>query len=144
MRHFEEINIDEVQRSGPYELVESEIISFAEKWDPQPFHIDLEAAKESVFGGLAASNCHVVCIACKLLNETDKPAVLAALGHEYQYPNPAMVGDKLSLETRSVSKRESESKPDRGIVQGETLLKNQAGNVVLVMKYTALVSKKPI
>jgi acyl dehydratase len=142
MRYYEDINVDEVQHSGPYELIESEITSFAAKWDPLPFHTDLKAAEESVFGGLAASNCHTVCIACKLLHETEPPAVLAALGHEYQYPIPVMVGDKLSLETRSTSKRESRSKSDRGIVQGETLLKNQDGDVVLVMKSTVMVSKK--
>ena len=143
MKYFEDISFNEVQRSGPYELVESEIINFAKEWDPLPFHTDLEAANNSVFGGLAASNCHTVCIACKLLHETEPPAVLAALAHEYQYPNPARLGDRLSLETSSVSKRESKSKSDRGIVEGETLLKNQDGIVVLVMKSTIMVSKKP-
>ena len=143
MRYLEDIEIGKVQTSGQYELSESGIIEFAKQWDPLPFHTDLEEAKKSVFGGLAASNCHTVCIACKLLHETEPPAVLAALGHEYQYPNPVRVGDKLSLETQDVSKRESKSKSDRGIVECETLLKNQDGITVLVMKSTVLVSKRP-
>ena len=125
MRYFEDIEVGKISTSGPYELTESGIIDFATQWDPFPFHTDVQAAKDSVFAGLTASNCHTVSIACRLFHEIEMDAVLAAMGHEYQYPNPARVGDQLTLETKAIEKRESRSKPDRGIVQGETYLKNQ-------------------
>jgi acyl dehydratase len=79
MKYFEDIEIEKIDRAGPMELTESGIIDFAKQWDPLPFHTDAQAAKESVFGGLAASGCHMICIAWCLLHDIERPAVIAAL-----------------------------------------------------------------
>ena len=143
MRYFEDITIGEVQEAGPYELTESEIIEFAERWDPLPFHTDVQAAKESAFGGLIASGVHKSCIACRLLHDIDTPSVIAALGTEIKHPNPARVGDQLHIESKTIEKRESKSRPDRGIVSWLNQLINQDGTVVLETKNTLMVAKRP-
>ncbi len=74
----------------------------------------------------------------------EPPAVIASLAHEFRYPNPAMAGDFLYIETKDVEKRESSSQPDeRGTVHQETVLKNQDGTAVLEMNSTILVAKRP-
>jgi len=143
MQYYEEITIGASQEAGPVELTASDIVEFAERWDPWPYHTDVEVANESVFGGLAASGAHMICIAWRLLHDVDTPAVIAALGHEFEYPSPARAGDHLHIESSSIEKRESKSRTDRGIVLGLCQLINQTGTVVLEMKSTLLVAKRP-
>ena len=140
--YFEDIAIGEVRTSGPFELTKHEIVDFAKKWDPLPFHIDEQTANDSVFRGFSAPSSLKIAIANRLLFEMEPPAVIAALAHEFTYPNPAMHGDILHIETTNVEKTESKSQPDkRGMVRGETLLKNQDGIVVLEMKSLVKVEK---
>ena len=144
MLYFEDIEIGRVRAAGPFELTKEEIIDFAKKWDPLPFHLDEKAAQESAFGGFAASGSLRIAIANRLLYDMEPPAVIAALAHEYSYPNPAMAGDSLRIESTSVEKTPSKSQPDkRGTVRGETFLKNQDGKVVLEMKSLVLVEMRP-
>ena len=144
MLYFEDMEIGKVRTAGPFELTKEEIIAFAKKWDPLPFHIDEQAAKESVFGGFAASGSLRIAITNRLLYDMEAPAVIAALAHEYSYPNPAMAGDSLHIESTSVEKTASKSQPDkRGTVRGETFLKNQDGTVVLEMKSLVLMEMRP-
>jgi acyl dehydratase len=142
--YFEDIEIGKVRTAGPFELTKQEIVEFAKKWDPLPFHIDEQAANNSVFGGFSASGSLKIAIANRLLFEIEHAAIIAALAHEYSYPNPAMAGDKLYIETTAIEKTESKSQPDkRGMVRGETLLKNQDGVIVLEMKSLVMVETKP-
>lgn len=142
--YFEDIEIGKVRTAGPFELTKREIVDFAKKWDPLPFHIDEKAAKESVFGGFSASGSLKIAIANRLLYDMEPPAVIAALAHEYSYPNPAMAGDILHIESTNVEKTDSTSQPEkRGMVRGETLLKNQDGVVVLEMKSLVMVERRP-
>jgi acyl dehydratase len=142
--YFEDIEIGKVRTAGPFELTKQEIIEFAKKWDPLPFHIDEQAANNSVFGGFAASGSLKIAIANRLLFEIEPAAIIAALAHEYSYPNPAMAGDKLYIETTVIEKTKSKSQPDkRGMVRGETLLKNQDGVIVLEMKSLLMVETQP-
>lgn len=142
--YFEDIEIGKVRTAGPFELTKQEIVEFAKKWDPLPFHIDEQAANNSVFGGFSASGSLKIAIANRLLFEIERAAIIAALAHEYSYPNPAMAGDKLVIETTNIEKAESKSQPDkRGMVRAETLLKNQDGVIVLEMKSLVMVEKRP-
>ena len=144
MRYFEDITIDEIRKAGPYDLTESDIIEFAERWDPWPYHTDVLAANESAFGGLTASGVHKICISCRLLHDIEPPSVIAVLRSETQHPNPARVGDQLHIESKTIEKRESKSRPDRGIIKAVSQLINQDGVIVLETTTTLMVDKHPV
>ena len=83
MQYFEDIELEQPIKGGSYELTESEIIEFAKKWDPLPFHIDKEAAEQTVYGGLIASGVHLSCVSCRCAHDLEEQqAVIAALGAE--------------------------------------------------------------
>jgi len=142
MRHFEDFVIGERwEIAAEYEMTRDEIVDFACKWDPQPFHIDDEAAAHSVFGVLTASGTHtqavVLWLAAKLPHET---ALIGAIGYdEVRFPKPVCLGDRLHLVIECIDKRESASKPDRGIVKNRHTLTNQKGEVVFSQVTTLLI-----
>ena len=144
MLYFEELEIGEVGRSAPFELVEADAVAFAQQWDPQPFHVDKVAARESIYGGLTASGCHLVCISNLLYKQFERWAIIGLLGHTFQYPTPARPGDHLTLAASIVDRRASTSKLDRGIVTVRAMLKNQDGDVVLVEESTVMVQKRQV
>lgn len=130
--------------AGPYRVEESEIIEFGRRFDPQPFHCDPVAARDSVFGGLVASGCHLFCIRSKLVNEqSDAPALLAGLGLErMNLPNPVRPGDALSLEVECIECRESQSRPAAGILRLRNTIVNQDGLPVLEMVAVLMVKRR--
>ncbi len=144
MYYFEDIKPHNKQRSREYHLQEKEIIDFAKQWDPQPFHIDPEVAKNSKFGGLFASGAHLVAICYKLVTEREpKPAFIAGMGLEKaQFLTPARPGDILVFEEEVVWKRESKSDPKAGIIRSVGRLLNQHGQEVFTMEGTGLVLKR--
>ena len=131
--HFEDLAVGDAAASAEtFEVLRDEIVAFARRWDPQPFHLDEAAARESIFGGLTASAAHVFAIQCRLALSVEPPfAVLAGLGNDgFELLLPARPGDRLRLTRRILGKRESKTKPDRGIVQIEHELANQRGELV--------------
>jgi acyl dehydratase len=144
MLYFEDLHSDVLQVSGTYELRENEIIAFAREWDPQPFHIDHEAAARSPLQGLFASSVHTYAITSRLLSQLDRPiAAIAGVRNEIEMPGPARPGDSLSLGIVLLDKRVSASKPDRGLVTLACELKNQHGSVVLRVRSLILVQRRP-
>ena len=144
MLYFEDLEIGELGMSTPFELVETETVEFAKQWDPQPFHVDKAAAKDSIYGGLTASGCHLVCISNLLYKQFERWAIIGLLAQTFQYPNPARPGDRLTLTAEIVDKRASESKPDRGIVTLWATLTNQDGAVVLLEESTVMGKKRKV
>lgn len=146
MLHFDDIEIGQRLQFGSYELDKDEIISFAKQWDPQPFHTDEIAAKQSIFGGITASSLHIFAICTKLFALSEpKLAILAMLGKdEVRLHNPARPGDVLSYQAEFIDKRESPSKPDRGIVQLKDLVTTNSGLVVLTQSVTLMLARKQI
>ena len=145
MLYFEDIEIGSLRTSGPYLVSRDEIVEFAKKYDPQPRHIDEDAAAHSVAGGLTAAGSHTFAIYTALTHGF-QPRLhsLAALGwDEVRLPNPVRPGDELDLTSTIVEKRESRSKPDRGIVRVEIRLRNQKGETVLQCFPTVLVARRP-
>ena len=144
IKFFEDYHIGDKVSVGEFELEKGEIIDFARKWDPQPFHTDESAAADSIYGGLTASGCHLVSIAMSLVEKSDaKPKVIGAIGwDELRFPNPARPGDRLTLTLDCIETRPSESKADRGIVRNQFTLANQNGETVLLLKDTILVEKR--
>jgi acyl dehydratase len=105
----------------------------SKKWHPQPFHIDLEEAKASIFGGLSACSSHNLSIMALLLFEKrGQIKVLAGLGTEkMKFINSSRPGDRLSIRYSLIEKRDSNSRPNAGIVKSLTLLINQNNEVIL-------------
>jgi len=131
--YFEDLAVGDLASSVEvFEVERDEIVAFAQRWDPQPFHLDEVAARDSIFGGLTASAAHVFAIQCRLAVSVEpRVALLAGLGNDgLELLLPTRPGDRLRLTRRILEKRESKTKPDRGIVQIEHELINQRGEIV--------------
>lgn len=144
MLFFDDIDETYVSEVGTYELTAKEIIEFARRWDPQPFHIDEERARESVFDGLVASSLHLFAICTRLFfDHEDRIQILAMLGKDaIRIPNPARPGDKLTYVTKCVEARESKSRNDRGIIVLSDTLSTQSQSVVLTQNVTLMVARR--
>jgi acyl dehydratase len=131
--YYEDITVGDVRTSGPYHVTEAEMVDFARKWDPLPFHIDEAAARSSVYGGLIASGEYTMAVKQLLIHGLGiNDALIGSMGYdELRYRNPVRPDDRLSLTIKYIDKRESCSKPDRGIVKFEVTLSNQNGDPVL-------------
>jgi acyl dehydratase len=143
---FEDLVIGAEQRSAePFLVTRDEVVEFARRWDPQPFHLDEEAARSSIFGGLTACAAHVFAIQCRLAAELDPPfALLAGLGGDgFELLHPTRPGDRLELRRRIESRRESRTRPDRGIVQFSHEILNQDGVAVCRTLGRAMVARRP-
>jgi acyl dehydratase len=143
--YFEEIEVGDSRKAGPYRVSKDEIIQFAKQYDPRPFHIDEEVAARSVFAGLSASAAHTFAIYIFLTGQLQPPIhALAGLGYdELRLPNPIRPGDDLELESITLEKRESKSKPDRGILRNQVHLRNQKHETVLQCIGSVLVPRRP-
>lgn len=140
--YFDDVDVGHLMEAGPYRLTRDEIVGFASRYDPRPFHVDEAAAKASIFGGLIAASCHSFAIAqalgCQCRPEL---AVQAALGiDEMRLPAPARVDDQLWFASTLIEKRPSKSRPGEGVARYHTLLRNDAGEVVLEYKITVLLA----
>ncbi len=142
MRYFEDIEIGSAQTAGTHELHDEDIIAFARQWDPQPWHVDPQAAERSPMKGLTASSVHSYAVAALLLNQMEPTAGIASIKHELELPNPARPGDRLTLTMTCIDKRASESKPDRGLVTFDGVLANQHGTVVLKLRSLMMVKTR--
>jgi acyl dehydratase len=143
--YFEDVEVGDSHTAGPYLVTKSEIIQFAKQYDPQPRHLDEEAAARSIFRGLSASSAHTFSIFILLTTKLQpRLHVLAGLGwDELKLPNAVRPDDKLDLETTTLEKRESKSKPDRGIVRNRVLLRNQRRETVLQCISNIFVARRP-
>lgn len=144
--YYEDLPLGFRARSGPCEVEEAEILEFGRRFDPRPFHTDPEAARASVFGGLVAPGCLVFALRSRLMNQLQVPiAYLAGLGLEQMdLPRAVRPGDRLTLELECVGRRESQSRPDAGIVRFANTLLNQRNEIVLVMTAKVLVARRPL
>jgi acyl dehydratase len=148
MRYFEDIEIGKQLQAGPYQVSEGEIVEFATRWDPRPYHTDPHAALQTPFKGLAASGAHTISIYYRLLYnlghlEQEPLAAIAALGFEVKLPRPVRPGDQLTLTSQPIEKRDSEKNPKAGIARTKGTLTNQSGEVVLEIVATGLFAKRP-
>jgi acyl dehydratase len=146
LKYYDDFEVGGEERFvGSYELTEQEIVEIGRRFDPQPWHVDAEKAKTSLFGGLVAASAHLFAVASWFGQRiTTKTATVAALGFdELRLLNPGRVGDRLSATAVCIEKRESRSKPDRGIVRSRMTLQNQHGETVMTMLTTFLCLKRP-
>ncbi len=141
--YFEDIKVGEIESVGGYVVTKEDIINFATEFDPQPVHLDEQAAKASVHGGLIASACLTISLSAKLLNQRQRSVVMIAGGgwDDVRFPTPVRPGDRLNVTIECIDKRESKSKFDRGIVRFKIKMVNQ--NDIVVLTYnTSVIAKK--
>lgn len=143
--YFEDIELDVERQLGSYQVSKDEVVEFAKEWDPQPFHMDEQAAKESIYGGLTGSSIHMMAVLSKVISRNPVHyAVLANLSTQFTMPNPMRVGDTLYFASHAYEKRLSKSRPGIGIVSFKTLVIDQNNNTVLNTTTTTMVSCRQI
>ena len=132
--YLEDFQVWQRFQSGTHLVGEEQIRTFAEQFDPQPFHLNAEAAKASFFGGLVASGWHTAAMTMRLLVEGGLPVVggIVGAGGEISWPNPVRPGAVLHVESEILEVRPSRSRPDRGIVTVRSETRDQLGEVVQV------------
>ncbi len=144
MRYFEDFDIGELRSAGSYRVTRDEIVEFAERYDPQPFHVDEAVARASIFGGLTASSGHTFALMGLIHSRSpEEIALVANLGAEsLRFPNPLRPDDEITLRSECVAARVSGSRPAIGIVKTLTTLTNQRGEAVMEMQSTFMVKRR--
>ena len=129
--YLDDLHVGQRFTSGTHTLDEAEIKVFAQKFDPQPFHLDNEAAKHTLFAGLAASGWHTAAITMRLNVEGGLPLAggIVGAGGSLEWPNPVRPGDTLQVESEVLELKPSRSRPDRGIASMRCLTRNQRGKI---------------
>lgn len=144
--YFEDFEVGVTQEFGEYRVTEEEILEFASKYDPQPFHLSQEAGEAMHFGGLCASGWHTCAIAMRLIvdqmPETNKGALGSPGIDELRWTKPVFPGDCLRVKSTILDKRESKSRPDMGTVFMQNEVFNQNDELVMSNKPIVMVKKQ--
>lgn len=146
MRYLEDFAVGQTFGSARLRVEADRIKSFAAEFDPQPFHLDDTAARDSIFRGLAASGWHTAAITMRLLVESDvKPAggIVGAGFDEFRWPRPVRPGDELRIEAEVLEVRPSKSRPDQGLIKLRTTTFNQDNEPVQVSVGNLVVPRRP-
>jgi acyl dehydratase len=141
-RHYEDLAVGEVVALGSTEVSREMIIGFAREFDPFPFHLDEEAAKKSLLGGLAASGWHTAAMTLKMLGDSflNSVASMGGLGFsDLKWRKPVMVGDTITASATIAALRVSRHHPERGIVTLDLDVRNQRDEPVMTMQLANLV-----
>lgn len=143
--YLEDFAAGQVFRSGAYEVTEAEILDYARRWDPQPFHLDDAAARGTLFGGLAASGWHTAGMTMRLIVESFRPAggVIGGRMESLEWPRPVRPGDVLRVETEVLEVKPSRSKPGQGMLRVRCTTLNQRDEPVQVIMPNLVVPRRP-
>ena len=146
-RYFEDFSAGQTFGSGRKVLGHEEIVKFAEEFDPQPFHLDEDAAQHSIFRGLAASGWHTAAVTMRLLVESElRPAggIVGAGVDELRWLLPVRPGDELYLEIEILETRPSKSRQREGLVKVRTATLNQDVQAVQVLVANLVVPRRAV
>jgi acyl dehydratase len=144
VRYFEDLQPGDVVLGSTFTVERDEMIEFARRWDPQPFHLDDDAAN-AMFGegGVTAPGVFLMAIRTRLLHDTQDLAVIAALGYdELRFHAPVRAADTLQLRLERLDKRVSDSKPDRCVARSRISVVNEDGVEVMSHIDTILVRRR--
>jgi acyl dehydratase len=145
-QYLEDFTVGQTFRSGRLKIDRKQIKAFAGEFDPQPFHLDEEAARDTIFRGLAASGWHTAAFTMRLLVESElKPAggIVGAGFDELRWPLPVRPDDELRVESEVLEVRPSKSRPDQGMVKVRTTTLNQNDQAVQVFVGNLVVPRRP-
>jgi acyl dehydratase len=147
MHYFEDLEVGAETYFGSYEVTREEVLEFARKYDPQPFHISDEEAAKTHFGRIAASGWHTAAMTMAVIARHvvgEKQAGLGSPGiDELRWLKPVYPGDTLHVRGKIVEKRESRSKPDIGSFRTQTTVTNQDGVPVMTFVSIVLMRRRP-
>src|SRR3954471_2778144 len=141
-RHYEDLRVGEVIDLGHTRVSKEMIISFAREFDPFPFHLDEEAAKASLLGGLASSGWQTAALSLRMLGDSflNSIASMGGLGFsDLKWKKPEMVGDTIGGTATIASLRRSRHHPERGSVQLGLDIRKQTGEPVMSMRLANLI-----
>jgi len=144
--YLDDFAVGQTFASGRMRIDEDRIKSFAAEFDPQPFHLDAEAARKSLLGGLAASGWHTAALTMRLLVESEiKPVggIVGAGFDEFRWPRPVRPGDELHVESEVLEVRRSKSRPEQGMIKVRTTTLNQNGEAVQIFVGNLVVPRRP-
>ncbi len=147
MIYFEDLEVGAETEFGSYEVTREEVIEFARKYDPQPFHVSDEAAAKTHFGRIAASGWHTAAMVMAVIARKVVAEEQAGLGSpgidELRWLKPVYPGDTLHVRGKIVDKRESRSKPEIGSFRTQTTVTNQNGETAMTFTSIVLIRRRP-
>ncbi len=147
MLYFEDLTPGRLFHTASHTLTQDEIIQFARQFDPQPFHTDPEAAKTSVFDGLAASGWHTSSLTMRLITASELKEVangLIGMGiKDMRWPQPTRPGDTLRAEIEVLTGKRSSSQPGFGVVQLRWTTRNQRDEIAMQLETAIWVACRP-
>ena len=146
MLYFEDFPPGDVRESPPRTITREEMVTFARAWDPQPFHLDEDAGRTSIYGGLIGSGWLTVAVMMRLLWDTllkDAVSLGSPGADEIRWLKPVRPGDTLRARFTVVEAMPSRSKPDRGVLRTFTEMLNQHGEVVMTMRGLGMFGRRP-
>jgi acyl dehydratase len=132
-RYFEDFKAGDSFKGGSIDVTQDNIIAFARDFDPQPFHLDPQAARETLFGELVASGWHTAAMTMRLFATSEIQIANGIIGggvEQMSWPRPVRPGDRLTVRIEVLEARPSKSKPDRGMLRVRVDTLNQDGAVV--------------
>jgi acyl dehydratase len=142
--YLEDFHVGQRFTSATHVVDTAQIKAFARQFDPQPFHLDEEAAKGTLFGRLVASGWHTAAISMRLQVESGLPIAggMIGIGGEMSWPRPTLPGDVLRVETEIREVTPSRSRPDRGVVRVYSETRNQRDEVVQILDAKLFVPRR--
>ncbi len=145
-RYFEDYPVGERAEFGDMAVTEEEILAFARRYDPQPFHVDAKAASDSIYGGLIASGWMTASLAMRMMVDhyISVPASMGSPGmDELRWLQPVRPGDRLHIRVTVLEAKPSQSKPDRGAILFLWEVLNQNAETVMTLKGWGLYRRRP-
>jgi acyl dehydratase len=145
-KYLEDFAVGQTFRSRRLQIDKDRIKAFAAEFDPQPFHVDEEAARNTIFGGLAVSGWYTAAVTMKLLVEGElQPAggIVGAGFDEFRWPRPVRPGDELRVESEILEVRPSRSRPEQGMIKVRTTTINQNDEAVQILIGNLVVPRRP-
>ena len=144
-RFLEDFAVGQTFRSGRLRIDKERIKTFGAEFDPQPFHLDEDAARDTIFRGQVASGWHTAAVTMRLLVESDLTPAGGLVGagfDECRWPRPVRPGDALRVESEVLEVRPSQSRPDQGLIKVRTTTLNQNGEPVQVLVANLVVPRR--
>jgi len=145
-KYLEDLRVGDRFGSDTIEVTKESIFEFARQFDPQPFHLDVDAARRSIFKELTTSGWHTAAVSMRLFVTGEFKPVGGSIGlavDELRWPQPVRPGDILKLETEILDVRQSRSKPDRGIIRIRNVTTNQRGEIVQTFLAFVMIRRRP-
>lgn len=145
-QYLDDFAAGQVYRSNRLQVDKQQMLAFASQFDPQPYHLDEQAARNSVFKGLAASGWHTAAMTMRLLVDSEFQPADGILGvglEELSWPRPVRPGDELRVESEVLEVRPSKLRTDRGVIRLRTTTLNQNDQPVQIFTGNLLVPRRP-